>query len=195
MVASATQLWGPTALPLTPARIPIGPTHPVSISLHQLPFYRITPLPSPTINKKLKQTLLSWECFAFLWLLCERSLRAVNGVALHKDVWDSPLSLSGGLVLKHTDKTKGDKLYKRYIIWLLTDISKTTEHRCLCVAASFSDNSSTCLSMLSSHDNWSSLQMPTHSSMIPMAHNSTSGTSSRFVLFSFAYFSDSSQKW
>ncbi|XP_003441056.1 brachyury protein isoform X2 [Oreochromis niloticus] len=43
---------------------------------------------------------------------------------------------------------------------------------------SFSDNSSTCLSMLSSHDNWSSLQMPTHSSMIPMAHNSTSGTSS-----------------
>uniref|UniRef100_A0A8C9WQY8 T-box transcription factor T n=1 Tax=Sander lucioperca TaxID=283035 RepID=A0A8C9WQY8_SANLU len=30
----------------------------------------------------------------------------------------------------------------------------------------FSDNSSACLSMLSSHDNWSSLQMPTHSSMI-----------------------------
>lgn len=43
---------------------------------------------------------------------------------------------------------------------------------------SFSDTSSTCLSMLSSHDNWSSLQMPTHSSMIPMAHNSTSGTNS-----------------
>lgn len=80
-----------------------------------LPFYRITPLPSPTINKKLKQTLLSWECFAFLWLLCERSLRAVNSVALHKDVWDSPLSLSGGLVLKHTDKTKGDKLYNKDI--------------------------------------------------------------------------------
>ncbi|XP_040906078.1 T-box transcription factor T [Toxotes jaculatrix] len=42
----------------------------------------------------------------------------------------------------------------------------------------YSDNSSACLSMLSSHDNWSSLQMPTHSSMMPMAHNSSSGTSS-----------------
>uniref|UniRef100_A0A8C9WU59 T-box transcription factor T n=1 Tax=Sander lucioperca TaxID=283035 RepID=A0A8C9WU59_SANLU len=38
--------------------------------------------------------------------------------------------------------------------------------------------SESCLSMLSSHDNWSSLQMPTHSSMMPMAHNSTSGTNS-----------------
>ncbi|XP_069000180.1 T-box transcription factor T isoform X3 [Embiotoca jacksoni] len=42
----------------------------------------------------------------------------------------------------------------------------------------YSDNSSTCLSMLSSHDNWSSLQMPAHSSMIPMAHNSASGNNS-----------------
>ncbi|XP_037638528.1 T-box transcription factor T [Sebastes umbrosus] len=42
----------------------------------------------------------------------------------------------------------------------------------------YSDNSSACLSMLSSHDNWSSLQMPSHSSMMPMAHNSTSGTNS-----------------
>ncbi|XP_051233343.1 T-box transcription factor T isoform X1 [Dicentrarchus labrax] len=41
---------------------------------------------------------------------------------------------------------------------------------------SYSDNSAACLSMLSSHDNWSSLQMPTHPSMMPMAHNSTSGT-------------------
>uniref|UniRef100_A0A3Q3W6Y9 T-box transcription factor T n=1 Tax=Mola mola TaxID=94237 RepID=A0A3Q3W6Y9_MOLML len=39
-------------------------------------------------------------------------------------------------------------------------------------------NSSACLSMLSSHDNWSSLQIPTHSSMMPMAHNSTSGNNS-----------------
>ncbi|XP_039995570.1 T-box transcription factor T [Xiphias gladius] len=38
----------------------------------------------------------------------------------------------------------------------------------------YSDNSSACLSMFSSHDNWSSLQMPAHSSMMPMAHNSTS---------------------
>ncbi|XP_053292662.1 T-box transcription factor T isoform X3 [Pleuronectes platessa] len=42
----------------------------------------------------------------------------------------------------------------------------------------YSDNSSACLSMLSNHDNWSSLQMPSHSSMMPMAHNSTSGTNS-----------------
>ncbi|CAK6951694.1 T-box transcription factor T isoform X1 [Scomber scombrus] len=42
----------------------------------------------------------------------------------------------------------------------------------------YSDNSSACLSMLSSHDNWSSLQMPTHSSLMPMAHNSPSGTNS-----------------
>ncbi|XP_070772235.1 T-box transcription factor T [Enoplosus armatus] len=41
----------------------------------------------------------------------------------------------------------------------------------------YSDNSA-CLSMLSSHDNWSSLQMPTHSSMMPMTHNSSSGTNS-----------------
>ncbi|TNN66689.1 Brachyury protein [Liparis tanakae] len=46
------------------------------------------------------------------------------------------------------------------------------------VKESYSDNSPACLSMLSSHDNWSSLQMPTHSSMMPMAHNSTSGTNS-----------------
>ncbi|XP_060943662.1 T-box transcription factor T [Limanda limanda] len=42
----------------------------------------------------------------------------------------------------------------------------------------YSDNSSACLSMLSNHDNWSSLQMPSHSSMMPMAHNSTSGNNS-----------------
>uniref|UniRef100_A0A3Q4AJG2 T-box transcription factor T n=1 Tax=Mola mola TaxID=94237 RepID=A0A3Q4AJG2_MOLML len=42
----------------------------------------------------------------------------------------------------------------------------------------YSENSSACLSMLSSHDNWSSLQIPTHSSMMPMAHNSTSGNNS-----------------
>ncbi|XP_041645904.1 T-box transcription factor T [Cheilinus undulatus] len=42
----------------------------------------------------------------------------------------------------------------------------------------YSDNSSACLSMLSSHDNWSGLQMPTHSSMMPMTHNPTAGTNS-----------------
>ncbi|XP_043993128.1 T-box transcription factor T-like isoform X2 [Gambusia affinis] len=42
----------------------------------------------------------------------------------------------------------------------------------------YSDNSSSCLSMLPSHDNWSSLQMPTHSSMMPMTHNSTCAANS-----------------
>ncbi|XP_037534425.1 T-box transcription factor T isoform X2 [Nematolebias whitei] len=38
----------------------------------------------------------------------------------------------------------------------------------------YSDNSSTCLSMLTSHENWSGLQVPTHSSMMPAGHNSHS---------------------
>ncbi|XP_066461511.1 T-box transcription factor T isoform X2 [Eleutherodactylus coqui] len=37
------------------------------------------------------------------------------------------------------------------------------------------DNSSSCLSMLQSHDNWSGLQMPAHTGMLPMTH--TTGTS------------------
>ncbi|XP_029452658.1 T-box transcription factor T-like [Rhinatrema bivittatum] len=43
---------------------------------------------------------------------------------------------------------------------------------------SYSDNSSACLSMLQTHDNWSSLQVPTHSSMLPMSHNSGTPTNS-----------------
>ncbi|XP_048842159.1 T-box transcription factor T-like isoform X2 [Brienomyrus brachyistius] len=43
----------------------------------------------------------------------------------------------------------------------------------------YSDTSSTCLSMLPSHDNWSSLQVPSHSGMLPMSHSGTSGSSSR----------------
>lgn len=56
-----------------------------------------------------------------------------------------------------------------------------------CLVVGYSENTSACLSMLSSHDNWSSLQIPTHSSMMPMAHNSTSGTNSRFVYFLLVY--------
>ncbi|XP_061084614.1 T-box transcription factor T isoform X1 [Conger conger] len=41
---------------------------------------------------------------------------------------------------------------------------------------SYTDNSSACLSMLPSHENWSSLQMPTHSSMLPMGHSTSSST-------------------
>uniref|UniRef100_A0A3Q3N2T0 T-box transcription factor Tb n=2 Tax=Mastacembelus armatus TaxID=205130 RepID=A0A3Q3N2T0_9TELE len=41
----------------------------------------------------------------------------------------------------------------------------------------YSDNASACLSGLPTHDNWSG-QMPTHSSTMPMTHNSTPGTTS-----------------
>uniref|UniRef100_A0A5F8H7E9 T-box transcription factor T n=1 Tax=Monodelphis domestica TaxID=13616 RepID=A0A5F8H7E9_MONDO len=45
----------------------------------------------------------------------------------------------------------------------------------------YSDNSSACLSMLQSHDNWSSLGMPTHTNMLPMSHSTgTSPGSSQY---------------
>ncbi|XP_075450888.1 T-box transcription factor T isoform X3 [Ascaphus truei] len=44
--------------------------------------------------------------------------------------------------------------------------------------SSFGDNSSACLSMLQSHDNWSSLQMPTHTGMLPMSHSTGTPTNS-----------------
>lgn len=50
----------------------------------------------------------------------------------------------------------------------------------------YSENSSACLSMLSSHDSWSSLQMPTHSSMIPTTNNSPSGLNSAYAPFLWA---------
>uniref|UniRef100_A0A8C8RUB7 T-box transcription factor T n=1 Tax=Pelusios castaneus TaxID=367368 RepID=A0A8C8RUB7_9SAUR len=43
---------------------------------------------------------------------------------------------------------------------------------------SYADNSSACLSMLQSHDNWSSLGVPTHTSMLPMSHGTGATTSS-----------------
>ncbi|XP_013925078.1 PREDICTED: brachyury protein isoform X2 [Thamnophis sirtalis] len=43
---------------------------------------------------------------------------------------------------------------------------------------SYGDSSSACLSMLQSHDNWSSLGVPTPTSMLPMNHNSGPPTSS-----------------
>ncbi|KAI2657520.1 brachyury -like protein [Labeo rohita] len=39
-------------------------------------------------------------------------------------------------------------------------------------------DSSTCLSMLSTHDNWSSLQMSSHSSVLPMGHSSPPNSNS-----------------
>lgn len=53
----------------------------------------------------------------------------------------------------------------------------------VCVAVGYSENSSACLSMLSSHDNWSSLQMPMHSGMVPVTHTSPSGPNSRYATF------------
>ncbi|KAM6280480.1 T-box transcription factor T isoform 4-T4 [Porphyrio hochstetteri] len=43
---------------------------------------------------------------------------------------------------------------------------------------SYGDNSSACLSMLQSHDNWSSLGVPTHTTMLPMSHSTGTATSS-----------------
>ncbi|XP_010608854.1 T-box transcription factor T isoform X4 [Fukomys damarensis] len=43
---------------------------------------------------------------------------------------------------------------------------------------SYSDNSSACLSMLQSHDNWSSLGVPSHTSMLPMSHSASPSTGS-----------------
>ncbi|XP_057704610.1 T-box transcription factor T isoform X1 [Corythoichthys intestinalis] len=43
---------------------------------------------------------------------------------------------------------------------------------------SYTDNSSACLPMLSSQDNWCGLQMPTNSGMMSMTHNPTSVTNS-----------------
>ncbi|KGL73521.1 Brachyury protein, partial [Tinamus guttatus] len=42
----------------------------------------------------------------------------------------------------------------------------------------YTDNSSACLSMLQSHDNWSSLGVPTHTAMLPMSHSTGTATSS-----------------
>lgn len=88
----------------------------------------------------------------------------------------------------------------RCSMWCVTNIFEvySNQNSFVCVAVSYSDNSSACLSMLSSHDNWSSLQMPTHSSMMPLAHNSTSGTHSRFVYFLVVYLyqvNSSQRRW
>ncbi|XP_063775813.1 T-box transcription factor T isoform X2 [Pseudophryne corroboree] len=40
------------------------------------------------------------------------------------------------------------------------------------------DNSSACLSLLQSHDNWSSLQMQTHTGILPVSHSSGSSSNS-----------------
>ncbi|NXH55991.1 BRAC protein, partial [Rhabdornis inornatus] len=42
----------------------------------------------------------------------------------------------------------------------------------------YADNSSACLSMLQSHDNWSSLGVTTHTAMLPMGHSTGTATSS-----------------
>ncbi|KFV55173.1 Brachyury protein, partial [Tyto alba] len=72
----------------------------------------------------------------------------------------------------------GLKLYVAFedkiIIW-----SDSSVFKCLLVfAAAYADNSSACLSMLQSHENWSSLGVPTHTAMLPMSHSTGTATSS-----------------
>ncbi|XP_012880002.1 PREDICTED: brachyury protein isoform X2 [Dipodomys ordii] len=45
---------------------------------------------------------------------------------------------------------------------------------------SYPDNSSACLSMLQPHDNWSSLGVSPHASMLPMSHSSSPSSSSQY---------------
>lgn len=187
MAVSATPHWGTTAQPPIPVHMPIEPTHQVSTPLCH--FYHHTSrnytTSSLAINKKRKQMLLSVECVAFLWPLCEWSHRAVNGQASDKECMErifTPLTVMQEKVPEHN-------MVYRCLIWCVINIFEaySNQNSFVCVAVSYSDNSSTCLSMLSSHDNWSSLQMPTHSSMMPLAHNSPSGTHSRFVYFFVVY--------
>lgn len=52
---------------------------------------------SQAINKKVKQMLLSAECFAFHWILCQWSHRVVNGYASGKEcrgTTSTPLTVS-----------------------------------------------------------------------------------------------------
>ncbi|XP_053317365.1 T-box transcription factor T [Spea bombifrons] len=42
------------------------------------------------------------------------------------------------------------------------------------------DNSSACLPILQSHDNWSNLQIPTHTGMLQMTHNMSQSNSSQY---------------
>lgn len=79
MAVSAIPPLGTIAPRPTPAHTPIGPTHPVSVLLHSFHTSGNHTTSSPAINKKLKQMLLSAECFTFLWLLCVWSHRAVKG--------------------------------------------------------------------------------------------------------------------
>ncbi|XP_042545643.1 T-box transcription factor T isoform X1 [Dipodomys spectabilis] len=44
----------------------------------------------------------------------------------------------------------------------------------------YPDNSSACLSMLQPHDNWSSLGVSPHASMLPMSHSSSPSSSSQY---------------
>lgn len=62
--ASATPPWGATGLRPTPLPMPTEPTRQVSAHLLLLLPLPSHP-PSPAINKKLKQMLVTEECFAF----------------------------------------------------------------------------------------------------------------------------------
>lgn len=134
-----------------------------------------------TINKKLKQMLLRGECFTFLCLLCERSHSAVNCLASDSGCirWNFNYQMDAGVAIESCNTHRGKQPELKAFIPTVF----------VCLAAGYSENSSPCMPMITSHDNWSGLQMPSHSSMMPMAHNSTSGSNSRFVsLIKFVFF-------
>lgn len=81
-------LWAllhPEEPPVCPLHQSVCPSDQLAQWVPSSTFYRHTSrnytTSSLAINKKLKQMLLSVECFAFLWPLCEWSHRAVNGWA------------------------------------------------------------------------------------------------------------------
>ncbi len=98
---------------------------------------------SPAINKKLKQMWLSAECFAFLWLLCEWSHRAVNGRASDEECMDrifTPFTVI--LVLDRQALNHIQKTSLVIIIWFLTSIFEPrvtcvpAKPQCLCLCCS-----------------------------------------------------------
>lgn len=110
--------------------------------------------PSLAFDKKLKCCWVG-ECSTFLLLLCEWSHRAVKAAASDEGC--------PKIYLVENDKIS---FHFGIFVW---------------VAAGYSENSSSCLSMLTSHENWSGLQVPTHTGVMPVGHNShSSGANSRF---------------
>lgn len=129
------RLWAllhPEEPPLCPLHQSVCPSHQLaqwvfSFTLYCHPSRNYT-TSSLAINKKLKQMLLSTECFAFLWLLCEWSHRAVNGWASDEECMEwifTPLTVI--LISEGQDILQITGLL---ITWFLTNICKITSDLC-----------------------------------------------------------------